>query len=90
MRADIIDLMQIHNLVDWRTHLASLKRMKEEGSIRYIGITHYTTGALPELAHILAREPGIDSSSSAIRWQRAQPRVRPRNTCDVVLTISSS
>src|SRR6516162_4050946 len=60
LRADVIDLMQIHNLVDWRTHLASLRRMKEEGHIRYIGITHYTTGALPELANILAREPGID------------------------------
>jgi diketogulonate reductase-like aldo/keto reductase len=60
LQAEVIDLMQIHNLVDWRTHLASLRRMKEEGYIRYIGITHYTTGALPELARILAREPGID------------------------------
>jgi diketogulonate reductase-like aldo/keto reductase len=60
LRSDVIDLMQIHNLVDWRTHLARLRRMKEEGSIRYIGITHYTTGALPELARILADEPGID------------------------------
>jgi aryl-alcohol dehydrogenase-like predicted oxidoreductase len=34
--------------------------MKEEGTVRYIGITHYTTGALPELARILRAEPGID------------------------------
>jgi diketogulonate reductase-like aldo/keto reductase len=60
LRSDVIDLMQIHNLVDWRTHLASLRRMKDEGHIRYIGITHYTTGALPELARILATEAGID------------------------------
>jgi diketogulonate reductase-like aldo/keto reductase len=60
LRNETIDLMQIHNLVDWRTHLASLRRMKDDGQIRYIGITHYTTGALPELARILAREPGID------------------------------
>lgn len=33
------DLMQIHNLVDWRTHLQTLRRMKAEGKIRYIGIT---------------------------------------------------
>jgi aryl-alcohol dehydrogenase-like predicted oxidoreductase len=46
--------------VDWRTHLATLRRMKEEGGIRYIGITHYTTGALPDLARILVGEPGID------------------------------
>ena len=60
LRNETIDLMQIHNLVDWRTHLASLRRMKDDGQIRYIGITHYTTGALPELARILTREPGID------------------------------
>src|SRR5260370_12263024 len=60
LRTEIIDLMQIHNLVDWRTHLATLRRMKEEGRIRYIGITHYTTGALPELVRILETEPGID------------------------------
>jgi diketogulonate reductase-like aldo/keto reductase len=60
LRTDVIDLMQIHNLVDWRTHLATLRRMKEEGTVRYIGITHYTIGALPELARILRAEPGID------------------------------
>lgn len=60
LRSDVIDLMQIHNLVDWRTHLATLRRMKDEGSIRYIGITHYTDRALVELARILKTEPGID------------------------------
>lgn len=33
------DLMQIHNLVDWRTHLETLNRMKADGKIRYTGIT---------------------------------------------------
>ena len=60
LRSEAIDLMQIHNLVDWRIHLATLRGMKEEGRVRYIGITHYTTGALPELARILRAEPGID------------------------------
>jgi aryl-alcohol dehydrogenase-like predicted oxidoreductase len=50
----------LNNLVDWRTHLATLRRMKEEGRVRCIGITHHTTGALPELARILRAEPGID------------------------------
>jgi diketogulonate reductase-like aldo/keto reductase len=60
LRTEVIDLMQIHNLVDWRTQLASLREMKEEGRVRCIGITHYTTSALPELARILVAEPGID------------------------------
>lgn len=36
---DGFDLMQIHNLVDWETHLETLKSWKEEGRIRYLGIT---------------------------------------------------
>jgi diketogulonate reductase-like aldo/keto reductase len=57
LRSEVIDLMQIHNLLDWQVHLATLRRMKEQGRIRYLGITHYTAGALAELAAIIAREP---------------------------------
>lgn len=60
LRSPVLDLIQIHNLLDWRTHLATLRRMKAEGQVRYIGITHYTTGSLPELARILETEPGVD------------------------------
>src|SRR3954453_5987130 len=60
LRSPVIDLIQIHNLLDWRTHLATLRRMKADGQVRYIGITHYTTGSLPELARLLETEPGID------------------------------
>jgi diketogulonate reductase-like aldo/keto reductase len=60
LRSPVIDLIQVHNLSDWRTQLATLRQMKEKGEVRYIGITHYTTGSLPELARILESEPGID------------------------------
>jgi len=60
LRTEVIDLIQIHNLLDWRTHLATLRQMKAKGQVRYIGITHYTTSSLPELARILESEPGID------------------------------
>lgn len=36
---DRIDLMQVHNLVDWRTHLPSLREWKQAGKLRYLGIT---------------------------------------------------
>jgi diketogulonate reductase-like aldo/keto reductase len=60
LKSPVIDLMQIHNLVDWRTQLATLRRMKDAGEVRYIGITHYTNRGLAELAQILVSEPGID------------------------------
>ncbi len=36
---DRMDLMQVHNLTDWQTHLPTLRAWKAEGKIRYIGIT---------------------------------------------------
>jgi diketogulonate reductase-like aldo/keto reductase len=60
LQRPVLDLIQIHNLLDWRTHLVTLRRMKEDGKVRYIGITHYTTASLSELARILETEKGID------------------------------
>jgi diketogulonate reductase-like aldo/keto reductase len=56
LRTQRMDLMQVHNLVDWRTHLVTLKRWKEQGKVRYIGVTHYTEGAYDELASVLKAE----------------------------------
>jgi diketogulonate reductase-like aldo/keto reductase len=49
LHAHKIDLLQIHNLVDWRTHLKTLRALKEAGRIRYIGVTHYSVAAFEEL-----------------------------------------
>jgi diketogulonate reductase-like aldo/keto reductase len=56
MRADVIDLMQIHNLLDWRTHLRTLRDWKRDGRIRYLGITHYTRASFGDLASIMRSE----------------------------------
>jgi len=53
MRRNKIDLMQIHNLVDWKTHIKTLQKWKEEGRIRYTGITHYTIHAHDELEKLV-------------------------------------
>ncbi len=55
-----LDLVQIHNLVDWRTHLRTLRSMKDEGTVRYIGLTHYTDRGVDQLAEVIAAEDGID------------------------------
>ena len=57
LRARRLDLMQIHNLLDWRTHLATLRAWKEAGRIRYLGVTHYTSSAYDELERVLRGEP---------------------------------
>lgn len=52
-----LDLMQIHNLVDWRTHLVTLRDWKAQEKVRYIGITHYTESAYDQVEQIMKREP---------------------------------
>lgn len=56
LRTQRMDLLQVHNLVDYRTHLTTLRRWKEEGKVRYIGVTHYTAGAYDDLARVVASE----------------------------------
>lgn len=51
------DLMQIHNLVDWETHLPALKADRETGRIRYLGITTSHGRRHQEFAELMAREP---------------------------------
>lgn len=57
LRTDVIDLMQIHNLVDWRTHIDTLRGWREEGRIRYLGYTHYQPHAFPDLMEAVRAEP---------------------------------
>ena len=57
LQRPVIDLLQIHNLVDWQTHLPTLRQLQEEGRIRYIGITHYHRSAHAHLEQVLLREP---------------------------------
>lgn len=52
-----IDLMQVHNLLDWRTQLAVLADGRREGLLRHIGLTHYTASAHADLEAVLRSHP---------------------------------
>ncbi len=56
LKTDRIDLMQIHNLLDWRAHLPTMRAWKAEGRIRLLGVTHYTQSAHDELEAVLRTE----------------------------------
>jgi diketogulonate reductase-like aldo/keto reductase len=57
LRASQLDLVQIHNLLDWRAHLSTLRDLQAAGTVRFIGITHYTVAAHADLEAALAAEP---------------------------------
>jgi diketogulonate reductase-like aldo/keto reductase len=78
LRTKKLDLMQVHNLVDVETHLATLREWKKEGRVRYIGITHYTAGAQAEVARVLEREQ-VDfvQINYSLMEREAEERVLP-------------
>ena len=56
MRTDKISLIQVHNLLDWKTQIKTLRSLKDEGRIDYIGITHYKSNAFDEMIKIMKAE----------------------------------
>ncbi len=51
------DLMQIHNLLDWEAHLQTLLEWKQQGRIRYIGVTTSHGRRHAELEQIMRTQP---------------------------------
>ena len=64
-----IDLIQVHNLGDVPTQLAILKELKQQGRIRYIGVTTTFDQQYPQIVEIMRREPldfiGVDYAIDA-------------------------
>jgi len=56
LRARPLDLIQVHNLLDLETQLATLRDWKAAGKVRYLGVTHYTVAGQAELERVLSRE----------------------------------
>ncbi|HJU40136.1 MAG TPA: aldo/keto reductase [Tahibacter sp.] len=50
---DPIDLLQVHNLLDYDTQLATVLELKAAGRVRYAGATHYTAGAHADLVRVI-------------------------------------
>jgi diketogulonate reductase-like aldo/keto reductase len=75
LRVERLDLMQVHNLADAKTHLATLRDWKQSGRIRYLGVTHYHAGAHADLEKFL--EPG-DIDFVQLNYSLAEPEADQR------------
>ena len=73
MQRKQLDLIQIHNLIDWQTHVKTLKKWKEAGKIKYWGITHYLDTAHSELEKVIKQErPDFVQVNYSIRKRHAE------------------
>ena len=71
LRTPRVDLMQVHNLLDADTHLATLADYQREGRVRYVGVTHYTAGAHEAVARLIASRPvdlSVASTPTCRSW----------------------
>jgi diketogulonate reductase-like aldo/keto reductase len=78
MKVARMDLMQIHNLQDWATHLKTLQAWKAAGRIRYMGITHYHSGAYGDLERLMkSREFDFVQFNYSMAEREAEERILP-------------
>src|SRR5256712_7133029 len=70
LRVERLDLIQVHNLVDASTHLATLREWKKAGRVRYFGVTHSLDGAHADLEKIV--RPG-DVDFVQVNYSLAEP-----------------
>ncbi len=85
-----VDLMQVHNLLDYATHIDTLRRWKDEGTIRYVGVTHYAVDAFDDLEKILRRDRmDFVQLPYSIGMREAEKRLLPcaRDTGTAVLVM---
>src|SRR3954462_632970 len=76
MRTPRMNLIQVHNLLDLPTHLKTLREWKTAGTIRYLGITHYHSGAYAELEKLLkTREYDFVQFNYSLAEREAEQRL---------------
>jgi diketogulonate reductase-like aldo/keto reductase len=78
MNAGVMDLVQVHNLRDMDTHLATIRDWQARGRIRYNGVTHYHAGALRDLEAAMKRhKPQFIQINYSVAEREADERVLP-------------
>ena len=78
MRTARMDLMQVHNLLDVETHVRTLREWKESAKVRYMGITHYYSGAYGDLERLIkTREWDFAQFNYSMAEREAEARLLP-------------
>jgi aryl-alcohol dehydrogenase-like predicted oxidoreductase len=75
---DKVELLQVHNLGDWKTQMEVARQLKSEGKVKYVGVTHYVESAQEELADVVeATKPDFLQINYSVTQRGAEKRVLP-------------
>ncbi len=80
MQVDRFDLIAVHNLQDWETHLKTLRDWKEQGKVRYIGITTSHGRDHEEFIRVMRKEP--------LDFVQFSYNIEDRNAEDILLPLA--
>jgi len=78
LRTDKVELLQVHNLRDWKTQLEVARELKKQGKVKYVGVTHYTDSAHDEIADIVKQgKPDFLQINHSVTNRGIETRVLP-------------
>jgi aryl-alcohol dehydrogenase-like predicted oxidoreductase len=78
LNTDNVQLLQVHNLRDWKTQLDVARELKRQGKVKYVGVTHYVDSAHDELADIVeAAKPDFLQINHSVTNRGIEERVLP-------------
>jgi aryl-alcohol dehydrogenase-like predicted oxidoreductase len=78
LKTDKVELLQVHNLRDWKTQLEVARELKKQGKVKYVGVTHYTDSAHDEIADIVqSSKPDFLQINHSVTNRGIEDRVLP-------------
>jgi aryl-alcohol dehydrogenase-like predicted oxidoreductase len=78
LRTDKVELLQVHNLRDWKTQIEVARELKKQGKVKYVGVTHYVDSAHDEIADVVqATKPDFLQINHSVTNRDIEKRVLP-------------
>jgi aryl-alcohol dehydrogenase-like predicted oxidoreductase len=78
LKTDKVELLQVHNLGDWKTQMEVARELKAQGKVKYVGVTHDVERAQNELADVVqATKPDFLQINYSVTQRGAEKRVLP-------------
>ena len=78
LNTDKVELLQVHNLRDWKTQIDVARELKKQGKVKYVGVTHYVDSAHDEIAEVVrATKPDFLQINHSVTNRGIEDRVLP-------------
>lgn len=78
LRTDKVELLQVHNLGDWKTQIEVARELKKQGKTKYVGVTHYVESAQDALADVVEQtKPDFLQINYSVTSRGAEKRLLP-------------